>query len=211
MSLTVVCVKCRPLYTYTDVNRLYKMVEKNLRGKHKFVCFTDDAEGLKCQSKTLPAGVNGWWAKLSLFRSGILQGKVLYIDLDSIILDSLDFVMDYKGHFGILRDFLYPHGMYNSSVMIWDREFPHIWENWLKAGKPSREWGDQAWIREQMPAADLLQDYFPGKFLSWKADCIKSIPDGAVLVTFHGKPKLRDFPDDHIVSRTWRGKEVLAA
>jgi hypothetical protein len=188
------------------------MVSKNLTVKHRFVCFTDDADGLKCMSKPLPAGISGWWSKLSLFRAGLFRGKVLYIDLDSIITDSLDFVMDYKGPFAILRDFLFPHGMYNSSVMLWNMEFPHIWERWLKQGKPSREWGDQAWIREQMPAADLLQDFFPGKFLSWKADCIEGeIPKGAAIVTFHGTPKMSNFPLDHIVSRTWRGKEALAA
>src|SRR6266436_255464 len=156
--LTVVCVKARPLYTHQDVNRLYNMVEKNLTAKHRFVCLTDDADGLKCQSKTLPAGVSGWWAKLALFRpSQFAHGKKLYIDLDSVIFDSLDFILDYKGHFAILRDFLYPHGMFNSSVILWDEEQPHIWEQWLKQGKPTPDWGDQAWIKQQMPQADILQ------------------------------------------------------
>jgi hypothetical protein len=209
--LTVVCVKAKPLYTHQDVNRLYNMVEKNLTAKHRFICLTDDADGLKCMSKTLPAGVSGWWAKLALFRTGLFRGKVLYVDLDSVVFDSLDFCADYTGHFGILRDFLYPHGMFNSSVMLWDRDHPHIWENWLKQGKPCHEWGDQAWIKEQMPDADILQNIFPGKFLSWKADCAGAIPPGAALVTFHGFPKMSDFPDDHIISRTWRGKEAVTA
>ena len=46
MEKNVICIKWGTKFGADYVNRLYKMVEKNLSIPHRFVCFTDNAEGL---------------------------------------------------------------------------------------------------------------------------------------------------------------------
>ena len=46
MDKNVICIKWGTKFGPDYVNRLYKMVEKNLKIPHRFVCFTDNAEGL---------------------------------------------------------------------------------------------------------------------------------------------------------------------
>ncbi len=206
--LTVVCVKAPPLYDYRYVNRLHAAVSRNLTVPHRFLCFTDHSLGLRCSARNLPANLRGWWAKLYLHSPKLLAGRVLYLDLDTLIVGNLDFVDSYDGDFAILRDFYRPDG-YGSGVMLWNKPQPQVWEEWVKAGRPDDPLGDQGWMEKKVDA-DLLQDVFPGKFVSYKVDCEKGVPEGASVVCFHGHPKNTDFPEDHWVTKTWKGEVLMA-
>ena len=212
-ELTVVCVKSGPgNYTHAWVNRLHRMVRQNLTVRHRFVCLTDDTGGLTCTTKRLPEKGLGWYAKLAMFRKSLFDGLVLYLDLDVLIVGNLDFVTKFKGDFAILRDFYRPDG-YGSGVMLWNKEYPHVWENWLREGCPPHELGDQGWMEKQLPNAIRLQDEFPGKFISYKVHCAErdELPEGAAVLSFHGEPKNADFPPEHWVSRIWKGEQRMAA
>lgn len=213
--LTVCCVKTKPNYDYHWVNRLYLAVKRNLTIPHRFVCFTDYTGGLKCPAAGFPRFLDGsgWWAKLSLFRPGLFDGLVLYLDLDSLIVGNLDFVKEYTGSFALLRDFYRPHG-YGSGAMLFRGDHSHIWTEWLRQKCPTEisteTWGDQAWMEKELPEADLLQDLWPGRFVSYKEDCQEGCPEGASVVCFHGEPKNHQFSDDHWVTRTWLGEKKAA-
>src|SRR5688500_17803184 len=69
-----------PLY----VDRLCSMVKRNLRQPHRFVVVGGRPE-------------ETWWAKIRLFRPGLFTGRVLYLDLDSVITGLLDELVDIKG------------------------------------------------------------------------------------------------------------------
>ena len=45
MDKNVICIKWGTKFGADYVNRLYRMVEKNLSIPHRFVCFTDNSEG----------------------------------------------------------------------------------------------------------------------------------------------------------------------
>lgn len=201
--ITVACVKSRPLYSHSYVNRLYRAVRANLSVPHRFICLTDDSAGQACPSKMLPKGLEGWWAKLALFRYGALEPPVIYFDLDTVIVDSIDFMAEFKGDFAILRDFYRPEGM-GSGVMLWNKPQPHVWDNWLAAGRPNHPLGDQGWMEQQVPKAEKIQDLWPGKVKSFKADDLQDGPKGAAVVAFHGQPKPHDFPGGHWVERAWK-------
>lgn len=209
--LTVACVKCKPDYGYRDVNRLQAMVKRHLTLPHRFICFTDDPVGVKCNTKKLPGGLVGWWAKLAMFRRGVLDGKVLYIDLDTLIVDSLDFIEGYSGDFAILRDFYSPEH-YGSGVMLWNKAPHQVWDRWQEM-RFNHPMGDQGWIESQVKDADRLQDLYPNKLVSYKAHCEEQqkIPDGAAIVCFHGFPKPENFDNDHWVSRIWKADEYSPA
>ena len=65
----------------------------------------------------LPIDLRGWWNKLYLFKPGVLEGRVLYIDLDTVIVGDLDPLAQYDGRFAILRDLFRPQH-YGSGVML---------------------------------------------------------------------------------------------
>ena len=127
--LSIVCVKWGTKYGSEYVQRLYQGVNQNTTVSFTFVCFTDDPTGLqddpRIQCMDLESGWEGWWNKASLFSSSFpLQGRILYIDLDTIITGSIDELAKYQGEFAILsthdidnegKDF---SNGYNSSLYV---------------------------------------------------------------------------------------------
>ncbi len=188
--ISVVCVKWGTLYNADYVNILQKNVEANLRLPHKFICYTDDATGLnkKIEVRKLPDNLKGWWNKLYLF-SQEYESKVLYLDLDTILVGNIDKICNYNGEFAILRDFYRPDG-YGSGVMMWKNGFgKHIWNQYVEEGYPEIEGGDQAFIEKAHPDADRLQTLFPGDFTSYKKHAREWPKKGSKVVCFHGTPK----------------------
>lgn len=178
------------------VTRLYDMVMRNVPQGYpvRFVCFTDDISNLPAEIEThgLPMGQSGWWNKLALFQPGTFQpgDRVVYFDLDTLVINRLDDLFSYEGEFACLRDFYRPDGL-GSGVMLWTEteRTRRIWECWLDEAKPRIEGGDQAWIESVFPDADRLQDLFPGSIVSYKADCNPYPPRGTSVVCFHGYPR----------------------
>ena len=195
--LNIVCVQagnyCERGAQY--VNVLYDQVCRNLPEGHtgRFVCFTDDPSGLdqRINVRTLPAGLNGWWAKLYLFSPAAFAAgeEILYFDLDTLIVGPLDAIASYRGDLAMLRDFYQPSRQ-ASGVMAWKAgKHAEIWENWCAAGQPRVEGGDQAWIESIVPDIAILQDEFPGLIVSYKVHCRPLPPRGASIVCFHGLPR----------------------
>ena len=112
MTKNVICIKWGTKFGPEYVNRLYKMVQKNLSLPHRFVCFTDSAEGLAegIEVRELPPyednpniGDKGW-RKLSLFNEQLadLEGTALFWDLDIVIRRDLTPFFEAKGEFLIV-------------------------------------------------------------------------------------------------------------
>jgi len=186
--LTVACVKWGSAYGPEYVNRLQAMVERHLTLPHEFVCFTDDSQGVKCETRELPGYLHGWWNKIYLFKREVLTERVLYIDLDTVILRNIDDLGRYKGKFAMLSDFYYPENA-ASGLMMWEPGYgSHIWAKFKCDGYPSHEWGDQGFIRETQRVCDRIQDKFPG-IVSFKVHCNEFEEPDARVVCFHGMPK----------------------
>ena len=72
----ILTMKWGTLYSAADVNRLAAQVRCHLSRPHRFICFTDDAEGLASGIEALPLPELGLpagssdtrWRKLALFR-----------------------------------------------------------------------------------------------------------------------------------------------
>ena len=195
--LSVVCLKAGTLYGPEYVNKLAAMVARNLKQPYHFICFTDDKRGLAADILTWPIPVNldGWWGKLALFSPGLFSGRVLFFDLDTVILGSIDNIAHYDGPFAMLRDFNFA-AQYASGVMAWQPSSitESIWHSWNATGRPRPEGGDQRIIEGTFRAdnfvPDLWQDLFPGALVSYKLDCFYVPPKPAAkVVCFHGIPK----------------------
>jgi hypothetical protein len=101
MIKQVVCVKWGTKYDATYVNRLYAMVQRNLTPPFRFVCLTDSRAEIRPEVECFdlpelgcphPVGTFGKWKKVVLWGREVpgLTGVALYIDLDSVIVGSLD-------------------------------------------------------------------------------------------------------------------------
>ena len=115
-TVNVVCMKWGSVYSSAYVNILRQAVMEHLSLPHRFVCLTDDPEGLEEGIETFPLpnlgieyGPRGGWAKLGLFQSELydLRGSTLFLDLDLVILDSLeDFFTFQSGAVTLCYDFM---------------------------------------------------------------------------------------------------------
>ena len=97
----VLCMRWGELYPASYVNVLHSAVRRYLSGNVRFICLTPDSHGLDAAVEAYPIPDLGYqsehwrhgaWPKLSVFVSDLygLRGRALFIDLDSVILDSLD-------------------------------------------------------------------------------------------------------------------------
>jgi len=99
-------MKWGTMYGPDYVNRLYGMVARNITGPFKVVCFTDDSDGIRPEVVCLPLPELGFevppeapgkWPKQALWARDLfgLEGTALFLDLDSVIVDSIDPYFEY--------------------------------------------------------------------------------------------------------------------
>jgi hypothetical protein len=102
----VVCVKWGTKYGPEYVNRLYAMVARHLSPPFRFVCLADTGEGLRREVEYFelpelgcahPVGTMGKWRKQVLWGERVpgLTGVALFIDLDSVVVGSLEDYFSY--------------------------------------------------------------------------------------------------------------------
>ena len=112
--VNVICMKWGTLYGPEYVNFLRAGVGRHLKRPFRFVCFTDDAQGLRDDVQVFPLPELGLpkgerdlrWRKLAVFRRELqdLQGLTLFLDLDQVIVGPLDDFFELPGRFLIIRD-----------------------------------------------------------------------------------------------------------
>lgn len=180
------------------VTKLFDGVRKHMPAgvEWRAVCLTDDPstipEGIA--ARLVEPGINGWWNKLCLFKSGMFTPgeRVLFFDLDTIICGDLSDIAAYRGKFGTLKDWL-DYCRIASAMMAWEAgTADYIWAKWDEAGRPQFDpRGDQNWIGQMVSELDYLPDLFPGQMVSFKKDCWLQgrIPPDARVLLFHGHPR----------------------
>lgn len=203
-EITVVCIKVHDKYGPEYVNILYNMVSRNLSVPHKFVCITDDTTGINPEIETVEAMYSdGWWTKLSLFAPNAynFRGKVLYFDLDVVIVSNINKLANYDASFAICRDWVC--STYNSSVMLLEiGTETQVWDKFdadRETSKASVKDGDQGFI-----GAHSSPSVFPERFISsYKVHC-KGVADPiSPVVIFHGRPNPPEVQDSWVM-RNWK-------
>jgi hypothetical protein len=182
---TVVCVlKSGGEYTKEYVDKLKCGVLNNLPDA-EFICLSD----MKVPDKIpLLNNYPGWWSKVEIFR---ITGKVLYLDLDTIVTGDLSDIFHYPHKFTMLRDFNRVD-CFASGVMAWDGDYSHIYKNFTYSSQFIRPYryhpklGDGGYIQNQVEDIIGFQDVLPGQILSHKLHKDRS---EARLVCYHGKPR----------------------
>lgn len=212
----VLCMKWGTKYGPEYVNRLYAMVRRNLSGNFNFVCLTDDTRGIRREVQCLPipaldleiapGKADRAWKKLTTFERDLhgLRGTALFVDLDVVVVGSLDVFFTQPGEFLIIHDYARPWRREritgNSSVYRFELGahadvLAHFRANMDSVQKEFRN--EQAFLSDFMHKQHKLV-YWPGEWCPsfkyhgipmWPTNYWREpfVPEGARIVVFHGE------------------------
>lgn len=214
---TVVCWRWRPRPGYRSVfgpdtvNTLRSMVARHFPRPHRFVCFTDDVEGLdpRVDVRPLPqtygdlpsphGGKNpSCYRRLAMFRrdaAATFGDRFVSLDLDCVITADLTPLWDRAEEIVLWGDTNpQPGSHYNGSMMlIAAGARPQVWETFDPKRSPqqalaARAWGsDQGWISYCLGAGEKRWTKQDGVY-SFRNHLQPRpvLPENARIVLFHG-------------------------
>jgi len=213
--VTVCCVLWGDKFSEDYVRNLKAGVERNTTVRHKFVCLTDrHIDGV--DTKFLKPGLTGWWNKLQLF-DGDIYGRIVYLDLDTLIVNNIDWLLNYNGGFmgiedlgaarqPLLRDRL------QSGVMAWNSDsMDWVYKEFVfKKDTAVREFrGDGEYLNSVISNRNFLQHIYPNQLKSYKYDVYPDNIGNVSIICFHGRPSIIQSMSESITTpvRTYEAQE----
>ena len=216
--IQIICIKWGTKYSPDYIEKLFRGIQRNTSKEFSFVCFTDNSDGIneeKIITKPLPYYTGDWHSKIGLYNKELYnpEDQIFYFDLDTVITGNLDEILSYQGNFIILRDFYRKNG-YGSGLMAWrPHAVDHMWKNYR--GTKCRH-GDQGWPEEQYPNADIWQEMYPEKVVSYKVHVKKERRnnkdftnhpgslESSSIVCFHGRPNPHEIDREKWMKEHWK-------
>lgn len=147
--MDVICLKWGDKFNYNHVNRLYKMVKKNIDHDFNFICYTENSKNInsKIIIRSLPDyDLENWWWKLILFKYH-KKKLTLFFDLDVVIQQNITSIKKFcdSSCMTLVRAWWKPKLInvkedisthfnmnYNSSVMLWNSDLSNIWNKFYE-------------------------------------------------------------------------------
>lgn len=218
--INVVCFKWGTEFSADYVNNLFHSVKRNTTLDINFICYTDDPTGIECETREFIEPLPHWWYIIGLFnpKHGFTD-KVVYMDLDTIILGNIDHILSVDEPFVTLRDYYRPKGL-QTAYIAWEPSWgAFIWERLAERFPTERSYeklltftgGTNRFLEESVGlGTDVprLQDFVPGECVSYKVhirDKRESCDFNKVkIVFFHGKPRPHDVKDLDWMQEHWR-------
>ena len=216
-TVNILCMKWGTKYGTDYVNRLHSMVSRNLSLPFRFICFTDNTDGISPEIDCLPiieveANLNDdagrkrvqAWKKLTTMAKPLydIEGTCLFLDLDIVIIDTIDSFFEIEGDFFIIQDWHDPEGQGNSSVYRFEAG---AHENVLNHFVKNRDQiasefdNEQHYLTQKIKESGQL-NYWPHNWcLSFRKSCLprnkikrwfqaSQKPDSGKIIVFHGAP-----------------------
>ena len=227
----VLCMKWGTKYGPEYVNRLYAMVRRHLHGSFRFVCLTDQNDGVRAEVQCLPIsdlklpdGIpERGWKKLTTFEANLhgLHGTALFLDLDIVIVDDIDCFFEHPGEFVIIHDWKRRWRITGNSSVYRFNLGAHA--DLLAEFRDNQAHVRRTFRHEQAFLSDWLHrqhrmSYWPDAWCrSFKYHCIPhwpknywkapAIPAGARILIFHGEVN----PPDALAGKRNRGLRYMQA
>lgn len=205
-------------YPAVYVNVLHRACRDHMTGDFRFVCLTDDPKGLDAGIEAFPIPdigctpahyQRGAWPKISVFTDPLhgLAGRALFIDLDVVIVDSIDPFFDLKGPlFGVGEGPGWRHGQVptaptlNTSVFGFTLGSQTDISNAFSAdpNAASAQYGNEQqfvegtarhWAPWPDPWVVSYKRHIRRKSLLAPILGPHPVPAGTRIVAFHGRPK----------------------
>lgn len=216
-------MKWGTLYGSNYVNKLYGMVVRHLSHPFNFYCITDDSSGIRKEVHVrdlphfpLPPGARGPWQKLLMFQEKLydIQGKTMFLDLDVVIVGSLDRFFTFSNKFAVRHEFdkrKENDNFGNTSMYVFNvGSYPEIFNFYMQNQQAVH---DKYYTAEQEYVTRTLHDqedidFLPNQWvLSFKEHCLPSwpkrlwqtprLPSETSILAFHGRP----LPEDAIAGK----------
>lgn len=222
-------------YAWEYVEKLYNMLSRQISNKIRLHVYTEHHRAvpdymIKHCLEQWP-GIDGpkksWWYKMQLFNPAHHSGNLLYLDLDVVIINSLDWVLQHNpNYFWTIRDFKYlqySSSSMNSSMMWWNvQKYAWVWEKFNRDTRDTviRKYpGDQDYLNAVITHEH--KRFWPDShFQSWRWQCQEggydfarrcakkpgasaTVDPNASVIVFHGKPKPHQVRDTVVVEH-WR-------
>lgn len=235
-SIDCACVIHGNGYDWTYVERLYNMLSRHINRQIRFHVYTEHDRSVPphmikhvLEEWTNVSGrKKSWWYKMQLFNPIHHRGPLLYFDLDTVIVDNIDWVLNLSlDYMWTIRDYRYLwkpqfEGI-NSSMMYWNTtRFADVWQRFSNQGiDTARSYyqGDQDYLtaaveRSRRKFFDLDRviswrwEAFNGG-MNWKNRSYRHPGRGTILqprnsvLIFHGDPKPNEI-NDPLVSKHWQ-------
>jgi len=190
------------------VHNLRDGIERHYGKPHRFVCITDDAEALDCESFPLwpdladvpnpTKGRPSCFRRLKLFEPemqaslGVAPGqRLIWIDLDAVVVGDLAPLWDRPEDLVIWRDQAYrpggPVSPYNGSMLLLrGGAHPEVWGDFDAAAirAAGLRGSDQAWLALALGPDMPVWDKQHG--VLWSRRVAAGLPRGARIVFFCG-------------------------
>ena len=214
--ISIVCFKWRPRFGYRStyppevVNTLRRMVARQYSKPHRFICVTDDGEGLDPEVEVVPLWDDhaevpnpsfntgpSCYRRLKVFArdmGGVLGERFCCMDLDVVITRSLDPILDRAEDF-IAWQNPDPRWPLNGSMfMLTAGARPEVWESFDPKTSPAISHGagcrgsDQGWMSYVLGknAATWTKDDGIFSYRDHIARNKNKLPHAARMVFFHG-------------------------
>ncbi len=211
-----ICIKWGTAFDASYVNRLYAMVARNITGKLRFCCFTDDPTDLRSEIVPYPLPVlgvphpkntRGKWRKTPLWRADLpIQGPTLFLDLDCVIVANIDPFFDYGDPADVIlgRDWLNPIKRFGQTSVF---RFPagehgYVYDDFVRdpQGTADRFRWEQRYVTASVRPGIK---FWPRAWLRhYRKSCLGSylrrylrparLPHDARIITFPGEPNPLD-------------------
>lgn len=217
-------------YGPEHVNILYHSVKRNTTVHHRFICVTDNAEGLHPDIEVVPLWdyckyLGGCYNRLYIFSTDIenLFGpRFIAIDIDCVIVGNIDHILNRNDDFiineyDIKKNQHATHQYYNGSLImmnagtrdeIWNDFDPSVTPELLQSRKDRVELvgSDQAWISHCLGAGEKTFKNADGVYDYRKLSNKKELPRNAAIVTFAGKrDPLTEYRKIEWIRQHWTG------
>jgi hypothetical protein len=209
-KVAVVCVlKSGGDYDADYVYKLQNMVKRNTTIPHDFICFSDME--LDCKTVKLRDNLPGCWSKVEMFRKGAIEAdRVVYFDLDTVILNNIDDILRADHNFLGLRPWNprnFNRGMFASGMMAWENSrFDYVYRDFREKDIANNPSGDQQYMSNSIIGHGdkfrFMQKYHRGIY-SFKRNCRPKKPIDTRIVCFHGKPRPHECSEKW-VKENWR-------
>lgn len=233
--IDVACVIHGDVYSWDYVDRLHNMLRRHLTVPFNLHVYTERHRVVPAPyikhpliDWSLPSNKKAWWYKIQLFNKDFFQGNLLYLDLDTVIVNNIDWIWQLPTtYFWAVRDFKYlwkpNHYLVNSSMMWWNTaKYDYVWQAFQQRDLFEvirHHHGDQDFVEAEISQTDR-RCFDTEKVKSWRWQCLDGGynfkkrnfvepgrgtwfgPETSVLV-FHGRPKPGEVTDP-VIQQYWQ-------
>ncbi|HET97966.1 MAG TPA: hypothetical protein ENN98_04625 [Desulfurivibrio alkaliphilus] len=215
ITRNVVCMKWGNKYSPEYVNILARMVRRNITPPYRFICLTDDPAGIEeeVEIRPIPSFTEPApeyyrqcqaWRKLLLFEDPLydLTGKILFFDLDVVIVGNIDCFFAYADKLAIVENWSQPNrliGQASAFCFEVGRYRELLSEYLIHPDETARQYRtEQVYITRRLGRGNF--EFFPAEWCrSFKFHCMpggvlnsfftpRQVGKEARVIVFHGNP-----------------------